>query len=231
MLDGLLASTGLVGEPAEDFGEVFETQALPKTGRSGLSDHLVGCARRAGDTGVHATKLHLHQQELFLHLLRLLRGAHGLTDAELIAAVFPQPRYVWLKREDAVAQAVSWWRASQSAQWIDSDVVRREPDFDFHKIDAAVKRTRELNDRWHSWFSTNRIVPLVITYEGLVADPGRVVREILSFAGVEAPSGMLVSARTSRQADALSDEWIERYRSLAVASDETRRRTDVSTVS
>ncbi|MGH3001729.1 MAG: Stf0 family sulfotransferase [Gaiellaceae bacterium] len=31
--------------------------------------------------------------------------------------VFSNPRFVWIGREDVVAQAVSWWKAIQTEQW------------------------------------------------------------------------------------------------------------------
>jgi LPS sulfotransferase NodH len=218
LLDGLLASTGLVGEPEEDFGAVLEEQVLAKEGRAGLADYLVHCAARAGATGVYATKLHLDQHDLFLHLLRLFRGAHGLADAELIEAMFPHPRFVWLSRKDLVAQAVSWWRARQSGAWIASDEPRSDPFFDFEAIDAAVHRALEQAERWRRWFASERIEPLPIAYEDLVADPTRIVREVLAFAGIDAPADLVVKARITKQADSVSEEWIERYRSLARAS-------------
>ena len=223
LLDGLLASTQLIGEPAEDFGAVFETEVLPFAGRTGLGDHLVRCAQRAGDTGVYSVKLHLHQHGLFLHLLRLLRGAHGLSDVDLIRTVFPQPRFVWLKRDDTVAQAVSWWRASESGSWIDSDVPRREPVFDFARIDAYVTRIRVDDEAWRTWFAANGIEPLVVTYEELVANPDRSVREILSLAAVDVPAGLVVTPRITKQSNAVSAAWIERYRSLAAVSAQPRQ--------
>jgi len=102
--------------------------------------------------------------------------------------------------------------------WIDSDVSRCEPTFDFAGIDAAVRRTREQVESWRRWFEANRIEPLAVAYEDIVADPHRVVGEILSLAGVEIPPDLAVSARIGKQSDSLSETWIERYRFQAGAS-------------
>lgn len=214
-LDGLLAGTGLVAEPAEDFGETFETQLLPAVGRAGFGDYLVSCVRRAGETGVFSMKLHLHQRDLFLHLLGLLRGAHGLSDGKLIAAVFPDPRFVWLRRQDVVAQGVSWWRAKGSGVWIHGKRGDTKRTFDFDGIDAAVRRAREQAEEWQRWFAANEIEPLEVVYEQLVADPVGIVGAILSFAGAAVPRELVLVPRTRRQADAVTDEWVRRYRELA----------------
>jgi LPS sulfotransferase NodH len=219
LLDGLLAGTGLVGEPAEDFGELFETEVLPAVGRAGFGDYVVRCVHRAGETGVFSTKLHLDQRDLFLHLLSLLRGAHGLSDGRLIAAVFPEPRFVWLRREDVVAQGVSWWRAKESGAWIHGQARGSEETFDFAGIDAAVRLAREQTEEWLRWFAASGIEPLEVVYEQLVADPAKVVRAILSVVGIDAPRDLVLTARTRRQADAVSDEWIRRYRELSVRAE------------
>ena len=39
-----------------------------------------------------------------------------------MAELFPNPIYVWLRRRDPVAQAVSWVKACQTARWWDADV-------------------------------------------------------------------------------------------------------------
>jgi LPS sulfotransferase NodH len=216
LLRGLLAGTGLVGEPAEDFGEVFKTQVLPAVGRAGFGDYVVRCVHRAGETGVFSTKIHLYQRDLFLHLLSLLRGAHGLSDGKLVGAVFPEPRFVWLRRDDVVAQSVSLCRAKQSGVWFHGEGVGREETFDFAGIDAAVRTAREQAEEWRRWFAASGVEPLEVMYEQLVADPARAVRAILSFAGVDVPRNLVLTARTRRQADAVSEEWIRRYRELAV---------------
>jgi len=212
LLDGLLASTGLVGEPAEDFGPVFETQVLPTLGRAGIGQYLLGCVSRAVG-GVYSMKLHGFQRDRFLHLLSLLRGAHGFRDGELIAAVFPRPRYVWLRRQDVVAQAVSWWKATESGVWIGAQGSGAE--FDFDGIDEGVQKMREENDAWRRWFSSAGIEPLEVLYEQLDADAGPVVRDVLSFVGIDPPRDLTVTPRNARQSDAVNAEWIRRYRELA----------------
>jgi LPS sulfotransferase NodH len=219
LLDGLLEGTGLVGEPAEDFGEVFKTQVLPAVGRAGFGDYVVRCAHRAGKTGVFSTKLHLDQRDLFLHLLSLFRGAHGLSEGRLIAAVFPEPRFVWLRREDVVAQGVSWWRAKESGTWIHGQAGGSDEAFNFAGIDAAVRRAREQAEEWRRWFAASGIEPLEVVYEQLVADPAGIVRAILSLVAIDVPRDLVLTARTRRQADAVSEEWIRRYRELAARAE------------
>ena len=76
-------------------------------------------------------------------MLRRLRGSTGLPDGRLIA-VFPGPRYVWLTREDDVAQAVSWYRAKTTRVWLDDDQQLADPVFDYQGIDDPHARVTRL---------------------------------------------------------------------------------------
>jgi LPS sulfotransferase NodH len=50
-------------------------------------------------------------------------------------------------------------------------------------------------------------------------DPGRCHRGVLGFLGLDLPAGRTIQPRHERQADELSDQWIERYgRDLRVRS-------------
>ncbi len=129
MLADLLADTGLAGRPDEFFGEPFRQQVVPGLTRAGFDDYLVGCTEKM-QQGTFGVKLHWDQVEVFLHLLRLRRGLGGMSDAQVIEAVFPEPSHVFLTREDTVAQAVSWWKAIGSGKWVDEDSRASEPEFD-----------------------------------------------------------------------------------------------------
>jgi trehalose 2-sulfotransferase len=215
MLGNLLADTGLVGRAGEYFGQPFRREVVPGLSRRGFDDYLLDCTQHARGTGVLGIKLHWDQVEVFLHLLRLRRGVRGLSDRQVIEAVFPAPRFVWIVREDTLAQAVSWWKAMTTRKWTDGRPVRGEPTFDFGGIAGRVRGIEEHTEAWRGWFEANGIEPLRVTYEQLTADPTAEVRRVLAFAGVRAQDDLVVKPRTERQADAVNEDWIRRYRELA----------------
>jgi LPS sulfotransferase NodH len=215
MLGNLLGETGLVGRAGEYFGEPFRREVVPGLTRRGFDDYLVGCTRHARGTGALGIKLQSDQVEVFLHLLRLRRGLGGATDAEAIAAVLPDPRYLFVTREDTLAQAVSWWRAMTSGKWVDGRPVTGDAVFDADGIATRVKRIGEQNEAWRRWFAANDLEPLPVTYEQLAGDPAGEVRRALAFLDVDAPADLAVEHVTDRQADALNDDWIRRYRESA----------------
>lgn len=215
MLGNLLAETGLVGRAGEAFGEPFRRDVVPTLSRRGFDDYLVReSGRRARGTDTLGFKLHWDQVEVFLYLLRLRRGLRGLTDGEVIAAVFPEPRHVFMTRDDRLAQAVSWWKSMTTGKWIDGESPRSEPRFDAAGIGGRLRQIDAHDEAWRRWFAANRLEPLPVTYEGLVANPSREARRILEFLGVEVPAGFAAVPRTEVQADPVNREWIERYREL-----------------
>jgi trehalose 2-sulfotransferase len=217
MLADLLADTGLAGRADEFFGEPFRQQVVPGLNRRGFDDYLVGCADKAR-RGTFGVKLHWDQVEVFLHLLRLRRGLGGASDAQVIEAVFPAPSYVFLTREDTLAQAVSWWKAIGSGKWVDEESPAARPEFDADGIAGRVRRIGEHNEAWRRWFAANGVDPLHVTYEELAADPAARTRRVLEFVGVDVPADLHVEPRTERQSDAVNEEWIRRYRELTRSS-------------
>ncbi len=214
MLGNLLGETGLVGRAGEYFGEPFRRDVVPGLTRRGFDDYLVGCTRHARGTGALGIKLQWDQIEVFLHLLRLRRGLGEATDAEVLAAVFPEPRYLYVTREDTLAQAVSWWRAMTSGKWVDGRPVTGEPVFDADGIGTRVRRIGEQNAAWRGFFAANGLEPLPVTYEELAADPAGQVRRVLTYLGVDPPADLAVEHVTERQADGVNDDWLRRYREL-----------------
>ena len=210
MLAGLLSGTGLVGHA----GERFNHSEFPSWAGRRPVDYLAHCAEDAKGTGVFGLKLHRDQLERFLGLLRSLRGAPE-NDADLVAAIFPTPHYVHLRREDSVAQGVSWWKARTSGAWRGGREAPREPVFDFDGIDERVKRVQEHDREWGAWFDANGIDRLQLTYEQLVADPARAVEGTLRFLGIAVPETLVVAPGTKRQFDEVNEEWIRRYREMS----------------
>lgn len=210
MLADLLATTFTVGLAAEH----FNSRAVPVSGVR-VGDYLAGCLRKAMGTDVFATKLHWDQLDTFLRLLRRLRGSRRLSDAALIEAVFPEPRYIAMTRRDKVAQAVSWWKAEVTQVWLDWDVQSGEPVFDSGEIGRRVRLAHEQDAAWDRWFAANGVTPMRVAYEDLAADPATVATAALEHIGVAVPAGLAPSPRTRRHADSVNEEWIRRYRALA----------------
>ena len=135
----------------------------------------------------------------------------------VLAAAFPQVRYIWLTRRDKVRQGISFYRALETKVWRSTDVpagLADNPAFDFLAIDRLVQLSTWEDESWREYFQEHAISPLIVSYENLAQAPEDVVRQILAYLDLPAARLPDLPWRHQRQADALTDEWVERYHTL-----------------
>jgi LPS sulfotransferase NodH len=196
LLCGLLDSTGRAGRPHEWFSPPTET-ALRERWRTASDADYGRAVLRAGTTanGVFAAKV------TWSEIGRL--------------PTLPAPRYVWLRREDRLAQAVSWALAGQTGLYHDWDSGPGvEPRYDPGEIDGFLRLIDEHELGWEGWFAERSIEPLVVRYEDLLERPEDETRRVLSTVGVDAAG---VHVQTERRADGVAQDWVCRYRETVEA--------------
>lgn len=142
--------------------------------------------------------------------------------ADLLAAAFPAPRYVFLTRADKVRQAISLWRAIQTWTWRHEEPAPVAPDvtltYDFRALDHLRRALEAEEAWWEDFFAESGIAPLRIVYEDFARDHESTVVAILEHAGVPVPEGFGVPQPTlKKQSDHRSEEWAERYHADAAA--------------
>ena len=212
LLCGLLASTGVAGRPHEWFWRGTEEANTRAWGASGLADY-VRLVHQAGTTpnGVFGAKLMWAHAEHTLFRLRAL-GQVG-SDQVVLVRHFPNPRFVWVRRDDVAAQAVSWAKAIQTGHWHHWDTPRPNaaPRYNREQIDVLAREAITHNAAWSDWFAANEIDPLVVRFEDLVANPAEVTREVVEFLCV-ASNGLTVAELTISAHDHVNEEWLARYR-------------------
>lgn len=194
LLCGLLASTGVAGRPHEWFWRDTQESLVRAWGAPDFASYLE-LVLAAGTTpnGIFGAKV------MWGHL------------AELSA--FPRPRFVWLRRRDRVAQAVSFATAAQTGHWHHWDPPPREvPTFRFEEVDALLRELDELERGWAGWFERQRIEPLELTYEELVADQETETLKVLELLSLQLPAGTAIRPLTQAARDATNDDWSARYR-------------------
>jgi len=214
LLCGLLESTGVAGHAHEWFWRETEAGLRENWGTPGEGEYLERVLA-AGTTpnGVFAAKLMWGYFEETLDRLRAFAGAPSAGDPQTIEAFAPRPRFVWVRRGDVVAQAVSWSRALQGGRWWSGDDRPEGPlRYDFEQIDGLIGVIHEHDAGWRSWFERNGLEPWALGYEELAADPVAITSRVLDFLGLEAEADpRSIGPRNERQADALYAEWAARY--------------------
>ncbi|MEM1382759.1 MAG: Stf0 family sulfotransferase [Pseudomonadota bacterium] len=224
LLCKLLESSGVAGVPhsyfrRQDLAEWAAHWCLPNASRQAIDRAYLGAAITAGSTpnGVFGLRLMAPTLPELLRDLRHLFGQGG-TDLDLLDRAFGRPEFLFLRRLDPVAQAVSRLRAEQTGLWHEPSLEWRrpqgsaEPRYDFHRIRAYLREIEAGNAAWETWFTANLIAPHRMRYEDLGVAPDSVAGAALEYLGLTPLPGRALQAPTQRMADALNAEWIARFK-------------------
>jgi len=225
LLCGLLDSAGVAGHPESYFRRQDERGWAARWGIADPSEETAGYAGyvRAAiaegrtSNGVFAARIMWETLDEIVAKLAPLYPDLAGSDAGLLHQAFGRTRFVYLRRGDVVAQAVSLLRAEQTNVWHqgtaqDQQELEREPRFDFGQIHERVRTIEEHNTAWQEWFSSAGIEPHLVQYEELDAEPVRITRGVLAFLGLDLPAGRAIAVRHRRLADQLNAQWIDGYR-------------------
>ena len=203
MLCDLLRSTGLAGIPNEFFGPITIASLSEKWGVRSLDEYIPALvANRTGPNGVFGFKLHWAQLETF--------GNRDIEDT------FRGLRFIHIRRDDHLRQAVSWMRAEQTGEWrTRSRKRRREPVFRAEEIRSLLLRIEKQEGCWESFFRERSLSPLRLTYESMVDSFDDIVRRVLGFLEIDLPAQFeLEPPIRESQSDAFSEECVRRYIAL-----------------
>jgi trehalose 2-sulfotransferase len=227
LLSDALIGTGMAGRPRSYFNRVahFNPRYQRILGTAKDDDKYLDRVIVAATTpnGVFGAKVHWAH---FLNLVAKVDRSSSAVAAIAVSSVhqrlqlrFPDLRYIWLTRPNAVARAISHYRAERTgrwqldARWITDDTGGEgEPPFDFDAIDAFVRAGEAENAHWRRYFEQHAISPFELTHEEVVQDLAAAVQRVLGFLGLSAENLKLPPPSLRQQADGRSREWEARYR-------------------
>lgn len=206
-----LWSTGLMGAPLEYFNaraQLLQMAArLQPTHLGQYFNQLLSL--RTSPNGVFGFKAHWNQFQLVVDSGSL--------------PLFSRLRFIYIERRDRLAQAVSYAKAEQTRQFVAGASPRRAPVYDYRQIRFRLRRLDRDIKEWRALFNRNRVEPIEVAYESLVESPQAVTDDILRHFGfTRDPALQLKLPPVERQADAVNQEWIERFR--RESSDTAERR-------
>ena len=229
LLCRMLHDTGVAGRPLSYFFEEGPKEWAERHGGGPVGapaseadlDAVFGAIRAKGCDGgdMFGVRQQAHSNGALFAALRV-RNPDVKGDAARLEAVFGPMRYVYLNREDKVAQAVSYVTAAQSGLWhrrADGTELERlsapaEPVYDRAAIEAAVEEFTGYAAAWEAWFEREAIVPLRLSYDEVAGDPRGALGRVLGFVGGDRGAAAGVAPSVAKLADARSAQWIARYR-------------------
>lgn len=127
--------------------------------------------------------------------------------------------FIYLYREDIVAQAVSWYIAAISGVFTSVNLGKEGKGdpftvaYDRDEIGRRIAKIISADQRWHDYFKLKDIDPLLIKTEDMQASGGMrsTVREVFKHLGLTAPRSFKTQFELQRMDNPLKAEFIERY--------------------
>jgi LPS sulfotransferase NodH len=229
LLCGLLASTKAAGDPhsfyrRQNIAEWAEEWGLPIRDTMSAHDFDVAYLEAAiqagtGGTGVFGLRL---MRENLDELSAILDGIFPdlPSDKARFEKAFGRVLYIHLSRENKLAQAVSLIKAEQTGLWhiapdgteIERVAPPQEPRYDFERIQHELAKLEAYDAAWNLCFTAQGIGPLRIGYERLSVDPAATLASICEAWGVPSPNATEVKPGVAKLSDAISLDWVRRYR-------------------
>jgi LPS sulfotransferase NodH len=192
------------------------------------------------DNGVFGAKLMWGYFGEFVSLLRNIPACRDVPLAELLPAVFPELTFVRVVRANKVRQAVSLWKAVQTATWREdqasnkaasiedegsppyrSFVEAHRPQLRFHykAIDHLLKGLLIEEASWDAFFEHSGIKPVLVLYENFAADYETSTLNLLERLDLTCAEDFEFEPRMKRQSDQINDDWTKRYSELRLGRD------------
>jgi trehalose 2-sulfotransferase len=205
-------------------------------------DRYLEWAFEAGTTpnGVFGAKLMWGYFGEFVSLLRNVPAYRDIPLAELLPAVFPDLTFVRVVRANKVRQAVSLWKAVQTANWreeqassaagsVEADgsppyrsfIEEHRPQLRFHfkAINHLLEQLLIEEASWDAFFEHAGIRPILVLYENFAGDYERSTHNLLDRLDLSVPEGFEFEPRMKRQSDGINDDWTRRYSDLRLGTD------------
>jgi LPS sulfotransferase NodH len=205
----LLASTGVLGVPREYLNVGGRWGRLDRDRPTDLHA-LLDRALRAGATpnGIYGLKVHADHFRAIAAVVDPLR-------------MLPNLKLVRIRRQDVLAQAISWARAQATHQFRATDHQKHAPTYDAAAIRRLLGELIEQNAAWERLFAAVGRVPLEVEYERLLGTPQREVNRVAHLMGLSVPVPIAPQhVKVAIQRDELNAGWRSRF--LAETGDEFR---------
>ena len=119
--------------------------------------------------------------------------------------------WIWLRRRDKIAQAISMTKATEREIWhihrhTDKDVVERakaDIEIPIEQLKHHVLNLYVLDSLWERYFIRNKIKPYTVFYEDFVEEPSwrPLIKSILDFLGIPYTDDLEVSTKFFKVSD------------------------------
>ena len=171
--------------------------------------------------GVFGLKHSFHEPH-FSRLLDLFCKLPGAPQADgnrvrVWEHALPNHRHIFMTRRNKIRLAVSWWKAIKTQQWhrqvgAPAKAVDHDQAYDFEAIHHLFDECSMREAGIQEFFAEGNVVPLTIVYEDFIEEYEKTVRKVLDFLELGTINIGIPSPALVPTADAISEEWVQRFR-------------------
>ncbi len=146
-------------------------------------------------------------------------------NSDLLASVMRQivpsreaSRVILLRRRDRTAHAISYARAIISGIWRQEQEgnARFEPEYSSVAVERAARLIEAQEAAWQAMIADLKLVPMVLYYEDVVAEPNAAIGQVAEFLGVEIdPAAEVNIPVIRRQSQEGARAWAERHHGVS----------------
>jgi len=173
LLCDYLAANGL-GQPREYFQYDASGVLAPGllealgVGPGDIAGYVRALLAHRSPNGVFGCKMSWHQKNALLDEARRHDAA-----VRSVEDLFPDVRWLYIRRRDKIGQAISIWRAIRSGRWHSTDPVVRDerPPYDYFPIFGFYQSILAEDALWQDYFQRQALAPLLVEYEDLQDAP------------------------------------------------------------
>lgn len=251
-----LRHSGRPRRPEEYFGGMDDRSVLDHLGERTVGDdpqprsplwsraaydRYLDWAMETGTTGngVFGAKLMWGYFEDFVSLLRNVPRYRDVPLEDLMTTVFPEVTFIRVVRANKIRQAVSLWKAVQTATWREQDAIQsasvglddseppyksfiqdHRPQLRFHYRAIAHLLDGILQEEasWDAFFEHCGISPILVLYENFAADYETSTVRVLERLRLSLPEAFAFEPRMKRQSDGINDDWARRFSELRLGT-------------
>lgn len=169
---------------------------------------------------VFGVKLHWDHMVNLLKIVRTDPDWRARSDIEILSALFPNPRFIFIRRQNLVKQAISMEIGKQTGVYIvaknnaDRQSSGEEQKLSFKPLNIYRYKQglKGRNRQWRSFFQKNKLPFLEVVYENLVNDFDGIMHQVIDFSGVELPAtGVEITKVTKKQGNQINERWLRYY--------------------
>lgn len=218
------------GHPEEYFHHTGNRGLNLKHDLDGFLEYFNSILREGTTSnGTFGIKMHWWQLDSFLKILKKYPCFADSADLDILNSLFPKLKFIYIWRQDMLAQAVSTTIAQQTRVWkqvIGNDqkkayaktMVTPAPEgtsvkFKPLKIYRWEQSFKDQNRRWQKFLTANNLDYYELTYEDLIQSFEREMKQVLAFLDVEEyEMAQAIQMATRKQSNTINQEFIRKYK-------------------